>query len=99
MKKIKINFRKGGSGARTSITLTSALIDTWICAVPGLKDEDWPTAEKALRKAIEETPEPLQGTTFQQQVEWFLLSDIRERLLSESFNAPKFTFKSDLPEQ
>ncbi len=82
MEKIKINFRKGGSGVRTTITLTSALIDTWICAMPGLKDADWPTAEKVLRKAIEEIPVPPQGTTFQQQVEWFLLSDIRERLLS-----------------
>ena len=32
MDSMKINYRKGGSGIRTSITLSSALIDTWFVA-------------------------------------------------------------------
>ena len=39
MDKTKINYRKGGNGIRTSITLSTALIDTWLVA-KGLDDED-----------------------------------------------------------
>ena len=77
MDKTKINFRKGGNGIRTSITLSTALVDTWLTA-KGLDDEDLDTALAALRQAIEETPESKQGETFQSMVEWFLLSDIRD---------------------
>ena len=77
MDKTKINFRKGGNGIRTSITLSTALVDTWLTA-KGLDDEDLDTALCALRQAIEETPEPKGGETFQSMVEWFLLSDIRD---------------------
>lgn len=77
MDKTKINFRKGGHGLRTSITLSTALVDTWLVA-KGLDDEDLDTALSALRQAIEETPESKGGETFQSMVEWFLLSDIRD---------------------
>ena len=77
MDKTKINYRKGGSGIRTSITLSTALVDTWLTA-KGMEDEDLDTALIALRQAIEETPEPKKGETFQSVVEWFLLSDIRD---------------------
>lgn len=77
MDKTKINFRKGGHGLRTSITLSTALVDTWLVA-KGLDDEDLDTALAALRQAIEETPESKNGRTFQHMVEWFLLSDIRD---------------------
>ena len=77
MDKTKINFRKGGNGIRTSITLSTALVDTWLTA-KGLDDEDLDTALAALRQAIEETPESKEGETFQSMVEWFLLSDIRD---------------------
>ena len=77
MEKTKINFRKGGHGLRTSITLSTALVDTWLTA-KGMEDEDLDTALSALRQAIEETPESKQGETFQSMVEWFLLSDIRD---------------------
>ena len=73
----KINYRKGGNGIRTSITLSTALVDTWLVA-KGLDDEDLDTALAALRQAIEETPESKNGETFQSMVEWFLLSDIRD---------------------
>lgn len=77
MDKAKINYRKGGNGIRTSITLSTALVDTWLVA-KGLDDEDLDTALVALRQAIEETPESKNGETFQSMVEWFLLSDIRD---------------------
>ena len=77
MDKTKINYRKGGNGIRTSITLSTALVDTWLVA-KGLDDEDLDTALCALRQAIEETPESKEGETFQSMVEWFLLSDIRD---------------------
>ncbi len=77
MDKTKINFRKGGHGLRTSITLSTALVDTWLVA-KGLDDEDLDTALAALRHFIEETPESKNGRTFQHMVEWFLLSDIRD---------------------
>ena len=77
METMKINYRKGGNGIRTTITLSTALVDTWIVA-KGLDDEDMDTAMAALRQAIEETPESKNGETFQSMVEWFLLSDIRD---------------------
>ena len=77
MDKTKINYRKGGNGIRTSITLSTALVDTWLTA-KGMEDEDLDTALSALRQAIEETPESKGGETFQSMVEWFLLSDIRD---------------------
>ena len=77
MDSMKINYRKGGNGIRTSITLSSALIDTWFVA-RGLDDNDWNSAIAALRQFIEETPESTNGRTFQSMVEWFLLSDIRD---------------------
>lgn len=77
MDKTKINFRRGGNGIRTSITISTALVDTWILA-KGLEDEDLDTALSSLRQAIEETPESKNGKTFQHMVEWFLLSDIRD---------------------
>ncbi len=77
MDKTKINFRKGGHGLRTSITLSTALVDTWLVA-KGMDDDDLDTALAALRQAIEETPESKEGETFQSMVEWFLLSDIRD---------------------
>ena len=77
METTKINYRKGGNGIRTSITLSTALVDTWLLA-KGLDDEDLNTALSALRQAIEETPESKNGETFQSMVEWFLLSDIRD---------------------
>lgn len=77
MDKTKINFRKGGNGARTSITLSTALVDTWLVA-KRLDDADLDTGFAALRQAIEETPESKSGETFQSMVEWFLLSDIRD---------------------
>ena len=77
MDKTKINYRKGGNGIRTSITLSTALVDTWLVA-KGLDDEDLDTALAALRQAIEATPESKEGETFQSMVEWFLLSDIRD---------------------
>ena len=77
MEKTKINYRKGGNGIRTSITLSTALVDTWLTA-KGMEDEDLETALAALRQAIEETPESKEGETFQSMVEWFLLSDIRD---------------------
>ena len=77
MDKTKINYRKAGSGIRTSITLSTALVDTWLVAKK-LDDEDLDTALAALRQAIEATPESKEGETFQSMVEWFLLSDIRD---------------------
>jgi hypothetical protein len=77
MDKTKINYRKGGNGIRTSITLSTALVDTWLVA-KGLEDADLDTGLSALRQAIEETPESKAGETFQSMVEWFLLSDIRD---------------------
>ena len=77
MDKTKINYRKGGNGIRTSITLSTALVDTWLVA-KGMDDDDLDTALAALRQAIEETPESKEGETFQSMVEWFLLSDIRD---------------------
>ena len=77
MEKMKINYRKGGDGIRTSITLSTALVDTWLVA-KGLDDEDLDTALAVLRQFIEETPESKNGRTFQSMVEWFLLSDIRD---------------------
>ena len=77
MEKMKINYRKGGNGIRTSITLSTALVDTWLVA-KGMDDDDLDTALAALRQAIEETPESKEGETFQSMVEWFLLSDIRD---------------------
>ena len=77
MKTMKINYRKGGNGIRTSITLSTALVDTWLVA-KGMDDDDLDTALAALRQAIEETPESKEGETFQSMVEWFLLSDIRD---------------------
>lgn len=77
MRTIKINYRKGGKGIRTTITLSSALIDTWFVA-RGLCDSDWNSAVSELRQFIEETPESKNGETFQSMVEWFLLLDIRE---------------------
>ena len=77
METTKINYRKGGNGIRTSITLSTALVDTWLVA-KGLDDEDLDTALSALRHFIEETPESKNGRTFQHMVEWFLLSDIRD---------------------
>jgi len=74
---MKINYRKGGNGIRTSITLSTALVDTWLTA-KGMEDEDLNAALAALRQAIEETPESKEGETFQSMVEWFLLSDIRD---------------------
>ena len=76
MDKTKINYRKGGNGIRSSITLSTALVDTWLVA-KGMDDDDLDTALAALRQAIEETPESKNGETFQSMVEWFLLSDIR----------------------
>lgn len=76
MGKIKVNFRKG-DGIRTSITLSTELVDTWLVA-KGLEDADLDTGLAALRQAIEETPESKEGETFQSMVEWFLLSDIRD---------------------
>ena len=77
METMKINYRKGGNGIRTSITLSTALVDTWLLA-KGMDDEDLATALSALRQATEETPESKNGRTFQHMVEWFLLSDIRD---------------------
>ena len=77
METTKINYRKGGNGIRTTITLSSALIDTWFVA-RGLDDGDWNSAVAELRQFIEETPESKNGKTFQHMVEWFLLSDIRD---------------------
>ena len=77
MDSMKINYRKGGNGIRTSITLSSALIDTWFVA-RGLDDGDWNSAVAELRQFIEETLESKNGKTFQHMVEWFLLSDIRD---------------------
>ena len=77
MDKTKINYRKGGNGIRTSITLSTALVDTWLTA-KGMEDEDLDTALAALRQAIENTPESKQGETFQSMVGYFLLSDIRD---------------------
>ena len=77
METMKINYRKGGNGIRTSITLSTALVDTWLVA-KGMDDDDLDTALAALRQAIEETPESKNGETFQAMVEWFLLSDIRD---------------------
>lgn len=77
MEKIKINYRKNGNGIRTSITISTALFDTWILA-KGLDDEGLDTALSAIQKTIEETPESKNGETFQSMVEWFLLSDIRD---------------------
>lgn len=77
MEKMKINYRKGGTGIRTSITLSTALVDTWLVA-KGMDDDDLDAALAALRQAIEETPESKEGETFQSMVEWFLLSDIRD---------------------
>ena len=77
MDKTKINYRKGGNGVRTSITLSNALVDTWLVA-KGMDDEDLDTAMIELRQFIEETPESKNGKTFQHMVEWFLLSDIRD---------------------
>ena len=74
---MNINYRKGGNGIRTSITLSTALVDTWLTA-KGMEDEDLDTALAALRQAIENTPESKGGETFQSMVEWFLLSDIRD---------------------
>jgi len=81
MDNIKINYRRGGNGIRTTITLSSALIDTWFVA-RGLGDSDWNSAVAELRQFIEELPESKNGETFQSLVEWFLLLDIRERLWS-----------------
>ena len=77
MDSMKINYRKGGNGIRTTITLSNALIDTWFVA-RGLDDGDWNSAVDELRQFIEETPESKNGRTFQSMVEWFLLSDIRD---------------------
>ena len=77
MDKTKINYRKGGNGIRTSITLSTALVDTWLTA-KGMEDEDLDTALSARRQATEPTPESKGGDTFQSMVEWFLLSDIRD---------------------
>ena len=77
METMKINYRKGGNGIRTTITLSSALVDTWFVA-RGLDDCDWNFACSELRQFIEETPESKNGKTFQHMVEWFLLSDIRD---------------------
>ena len=77
MDSMKINYRKNGNGIRTTITLSSALIDTWFVA-RGLDDGDWNSAVAELRQFIEETPESKNGKTFQHMVEWFLLSDIRD---------------------
>ena len=77
MDKTKINYRKGGNGIRTSITLSTALVDTWLVA-KGMDDKDLDTAMIELRQFIEETPESKNGKTFQHMVEWFLLSDIRD---------------------
>ena len=77
MDSMKINYRKNGNGTRTTITLSSALIDTWFVA-RGLDDGDWNSAVAELRQFIEETPESKNGKTFQHMVEWFLLSDIRD---------------------
>jgi hypothetical protein len=77
MEKMKINHRKGGDGIRTSITLSTALVDTWLTA-KGMEDEDLDAAVAALRQAIEATPESKKGETFQSMVEYFLLSDIRD---------------------
>ena len=63
MEKMKINYRKGGNGIRTSITLSTALVDTWLTA-KGMEDEDLDTALSALRQAIEETPESRKGRHF-----------------------------------
>ena len=60
MDKTKINYRKGGNGIRTSITLSSSIVETWLIA-KGLDDEDWDTCMAALRKAVEETPESKEG--------------------------------------
>ena len=81
MRTMKINYRKNGDGIRTTITLSSALVDTWLVA-RGLCDSDWDSAVAELRRFIEETPESKTGETFQSMVEWFLLLDIRERLWS-----------------
>ena len=77
MDKIKINYRRGGDGTRTTITLSTALVDTWLVA-KGMEDEDLDTALAAVRQAIEATPEPKGRETFQSVVEWFLLSDVRD---------------------
>jgi hypothetical protein len=77
MDKTKINYRRGGDGIRTTITLSTALVDTWLTA-KGMEDEDLDTALSALRQAIEATPEPKGRETFQSVVEWFLLSDVRD---------------------
>lgn len=81
MQTMKINYRKNGDGIRTTITLSSALVDTWFVA-RGLSDSDWNSSVSELRHIIEETPESKNGETFQSMVERFLLLDIRERLWS-----------------
>jgi len=77
MDSMKINYRKGGNGIRTTITLSASLVDTWLVA-NGLDDEDLDASLIALRRFIEETPQSKNGGTFQSMVEWFLLSDIRD---------------------
>lgn len=81
MRTMKINYRKNGDGIRTTITLSTGLVDTWLLA-NGMDYEDLETAMSALRAAIEETPESNNGETFQSMVEWFLLSDIRDCIRS-----------------
>lgn len=81
MKTMKINYRKGGNGIRTTITLSIALVDTWLVA-RGCVDDDWDSGLTALRQFIESIPDPMPGETFQSMAEWFLLLDIRERLWS-----------------
>ena len=79
MRTMKINYRKNGNGIRTTITLSSALVDTWFVA-RGLDDCDWNSACSELRKFIEEISESKNGETFQSLAEWFLLSDIRDHI-------------------
>ena len=76
MDKTKINYRKGGNGIRTSITLSSSIVETWLIA-KGLMMRTgtpaWLLCVKQLRKRRNQG-----GETFQSMVEWFLLSDIRD---------------------
>ena len=63
MDKTKINYRKGGTGIRTSITLSTALVDTWLVA-KGLDDEDsknngLKAAQKRCRKAPQLAGSPI----------------------------------------
>lgn len=76
---MKINYTSH-QGKRTSLTLSDALVDTWLmCQDDALRHGSLAEATQALRTAIETTP-PRPGQTFQATVEAMLLSDIRDHI-------------------